>query len=116
MRGWLERMLKQTRSWEKLHLAAGQWSQTQGQSNTEVIKNRKVNVLHWPSQSPDLNLFENLLHCVKITVNKQHPTNLTNLEKIWQEEWVKMYWFTINILAGTICVSVICYPEESDDF
>lgn len=34
-----------------------------------------------------MNPTENLWHCLKTTGNKQHLTNLKNLEQICQEEW-----------------------------
>lgn len=47
------------RNLEKLQHCAGEWGQTEGQSNTGV-----VNDLHWPSQGPDVNLnpIENMWH------------------------------------------------------
>ncbi|MGH0119912.1 UNVERIFIED_CONTAM: hypothetical protein FKN15_059840 [Acipenser sinensis] len=53
----------------------------------EWLKNKKVNVLEWPSQSADLNLIENLRQGLKITVHQQSPSNLTELEQFCQEEW-----------------------------
>lgn len=65
--------------WEEIYLSAGQWSQTQGQSNTGVAQEEKINVLQWPS--PDLSPIGNLWHYLKIAVHKQrHSTNLNNLE------------------------------------
>ena len=55
----------------------------------ECLNNKKVNVLQWPSQSPDLNPIENLWHYLKIAVHKRRPTNLNNLEQICQE-WAKI--------------------------
>ena len=40
------------------------------------LKNRKVNVLEWQSQSPDLNSIQTLWHYLKTAVRKQHPLKL----------------------------------------
>ncbi|MBN3276205.1 TCB1 transposase, partial [Polyodon spathula] len=71
----------------------------------EWLKNKKVNVLQWPSQSPDLNPIENLWHYLKIAVHKRRPTNLNNLEQICQEEWAK--------ITLTLCAKLVhTYPKR----
>ncbi|MBN3279959.1 TCB1 transposase, partial [Polyodon spathula] len=71
----------------------------------EWLKNKKVNVLQWPSQSPDLNPIENLWHYLKIAVHKRRPTNLNNLEQICQEEWAK--------ITPTLCAKLVhTYPKR----
>uniref|UniRef100_A0A8C6V0G7 Peptidase M20 domain containing 1, tandem duplicate 2 n=1 Tax=Neogobius melanostomus TaxID=47308 RepID=A0A8C6V0G7_9GOBI len=49
-----------------------------------------MNVLEWPSQSPDLNPIENLWKDLKTAVHKRSPSNLTELELFCKEEWAKM--------------------------
>ena len=49
-----------------------------------------LNVLGYPSQSPDLNLIEHLLRDLKIVVQQHSPSNLTELERICREEWEKL--------------------------
>ncbi|CAB1458212.1 unnamed protein product [Pleuronectes platessa] len=51
---------------------------------------KNVNVLKWPSQSPDLNPIENLWQDLKIAVHRQSPSNLTELHLFCQEEWTNL--------------------------
>lgn len=34
----------------------------------------------------------------------------------YNEFTLRAYWFAIKRLAGTICLKVVCNPDESDDF
>ncbi|CAB1414308.1 unnamed protein product [Pleuronectes platessa] len=51
---------------------------------------KNVNVLKWPSQSPDLNQIENLWQDLKIAVHRRSPSNLTELHLFCQEEWTNL--------------------------
>uniref|UniRef100_A0AAZ3RRW6 Tc1-like transposase DDE domain-containing protein n=1 Tax=Oncorhynchus tshawytscha TaxID=74940 RepID=A0AAZ3RRW6_ONCTS len=54
------------------------------------LKDNKVKVLEWPSQSPDLNPTENLLAELKKHVRARRTINLTQLHQLYQEEWAKI--------------------------
>ena len=56
----------------------------------EWFKGKHLNVLEWPSQSPDLNPIENLWYDLKIAVHQQNPSNLKELEQFCIEEWAKI--------------------------
>ncbi|CAJ0918940.1 unnamed protein product [Ranitomeya imitator] len=56
---------------------------------TKWLKDSKVNVLEWPSQSSDLNPFENLWAKLIRQVRARQPTNLDQLHQFCQEEWAQ---------------------------
>ena len=52
----------------------------------EWLRNKKINVLEWRSQSPNLNPIENLWHDLKIAVPQRSPCNLTEPDQFCMEE------------------------------
>uniref|UniRef100_A0AAZ3SU34 Tc1-like transposase DDE domain-containing protein n=1 Tax=Oncorhynchus tshawytscha TaxID=74940 RepID=A0AAZ3SU34_ONCTS len=54
------------------------------------LKDNKVKVLEWPSQSPYLNPIEHLWAELKKRVRATRPTNLTQLHQLCQKEWAKI--------------------------
>jgi hypothetical protein len=56
----------------------------------EWFRDKSLNVLGWPSQSPDLNPIEYLWRDLKIAVQHRYPSNLLELRRICREEWEKL--------------------------
>ena len=43
---------------------------------TEWLNKAKINVMEWPSQSPEVKLIENLLRELQVRINARHPKNI----------------------------------------
>jgi hypothetical protein len=55
-----------------------------------ILLKQPLNVLEYPSQSPDLNSTEVLWYDLKIAVHQQNPFKLKELEQLCLEEWAKI--------------------------
>ena len=49
-----------------------------------------LNVLEWPSQSPDLNPIDNMWYDLKIAVHQWNPSDLKELVQFCFDEWEKI--------------------------
>ena len=59
-------------------------------SSKKCLSENNVNILLWPSQSPNLNPIENLWRFLKIQIRTRAPASIKNLKTIYQEEWYKI--------------------------
>lgn len=50
------------------------------------FQRKKIPLLEWPCQSPDLNLTENLLKELKLKVYRRGPGNLQDLKAVCVDE------------------------------
>lgn len=56
------------------------------------FNSKKINLMEWPAQSPDLNPIENLWKEVKVTIGRK---KMKNKEELWQE--VRSAWESISV-------------------
>jgi len=56
----------------------------------DYLKRRKLKVLEWPSQSPDLNITENQWVDLKRAVHSRRPKSTAELDAFCKEEWEKI--------------------------
>ena len=68
----------------------GEGSPSKRTKTQKWLRDKSLNVLEWPSQSPDLNPIEHLWRELKIAVQRRSPSNQTELERICRGEWEKL--------------------------
>jgi transposase len=71
------RQLKLMRSWV---MQQDNNPKHRSKSTTEWLQQKKIRLLEWPSQSPDLNLIEMLWHDLKRAVHTRHSKNIAELK------------------------------------
>ena len=70
-------------------------------------RNHIIYLSDWPSQSPDLNLIENLWNTLKMKVKNQKPTSIDMLWDMCQMEWSKISTAEITNLYNSIRKSLL---------
>ena len=71
-----------------VHLSARQCPAAK--TTLEWLRDKSLTLLQWPSQSQDLNPLEHLCSVLKTALHMRFPSNLTELERICQEELDKL--------------------------
>ncbi len=66
------------------------------------LRNNGVQVLQWPSSSPDLNPIEHLWDVLEDRLKKHYPTNKTELALRLVEEWNKIEMSVLAKLVGSV--------------
>uniref|UniRef100_UPI00358EA5E1 voltage-dependent calcium channel subunit alpha-2/delta-3-like n=1 Tax=Myxine glutinosa TaxID=7769 RepID=UPI00358EA5E1 len=79
---------------------------------TAFLRNHNIQVLPWPSRSPDLNPIEHLWDALdqRLRAHQQQPQNLRQLAQALQAEWVNIHQATIRDLIASMgrrCQSVL---------
>ena len=83
---------------------------------TEFLLSRKIKILPWPSNSPDLNPIENLWKLLKENIGKRGATNVNDFEKYIIEEWNKIDNEIIISLINSMPKRIALVIERNGDW
>ncbi len=59
-----------------------------------------LDLLEWPSYSPDLNPIEGIWSYWKARVRRRMPSSIAGLERVYDQEWSSI---PPNVITSTIC-------------
>lgn len=82
------------------------------------LKEKKIQVLPWPSFSPDLNPIEHVWDELERRVKKRQPRNIQELQKVLKEEWNNLGPDILHKLIDSVpnrlyeCVKMKGYPTR----
>ena len=67
---------------------------------TRYLKQKQINIIEWPGNSPDLNPTKNCWHKMKKTMSEKKTTNLgtlkEELKKVWCQEMTAEYFRNLS--------------------
>ena len=79
------------------------------------IAENGIQVIDWPSNSPDLNPIENVWHIIKNNVEKRMPKDTDELKRFMVEEWDAISEETVNNLILSMKKRCELVLEENGD-
>lgn len=76
--------------WAALDLPTRQWPKHRGKVAKKQLTENNINILEWPSQSPDRNRIDNLCRQLQTRVMSRKPSKIKDLEIFTKEEWSRI--------------------------
>jgi hypothetical protein len=83
---------------------------------TTFLRENVLEVMDWPSYSPNLNLIENLWAIIKRNVERRMPRNLDELEWFMKKEWHRIPKAMLKYLVDSMrdwCQEVLNENDET---